>query len=267
MGFWTKFPPDAPGLPVDDTTHIVQDPDDNTKQARLDVGANSPGIVGVLATAFTTAKTVTLPDATTTLVGDNATQTLTNKTLATGNTFANAPTINNGVKFAFNPSTTNVGLNWGTIANDPSTLADGDAWYNTTGDVYRGRIDGATVDFATISASGDLNVVTTAPSATIQIEGDNFGTLIVKQTDGGNQGTLQVNSSAVSLGSQSDVPVHLLHDSSVVMSYDADVLNLPVKSTAGDPTGKSDGAVYYNSNSGKFRKREGGTWKDWDSAT
>jgi len=65
----------------DSTTSII-DVTDGTKVVKFDV-AGTTGVTGTIATAFTTAKTVTLPDATDTLVGKATTDTLTNKTLTT----------------------------------------------------------------------------------------------------------------------------------------------------------------------------------------
>jgi hypothetical protein len=73
-------------LPVVDTTSIVKGSIDATKLLRFDVAGNTTGITGVLASAFTTAKTLTLPDATDTLVGRSTTDILTNKTLTGGTT-------------------------------------------------------------------------------------------------------------------------------------------------------------------------------------
>lgn len=82
-------------LPVDDATAIVFDAADNTKKMRLDVGGNTTGVTGVLASEFTTAKTVMLPDATTTLVGEDTTDTLTNKTIdADDNTISDIANAN-----------------------------------------------------------------------------------------------------------------------------------------------------------------------------
>jgi len=82
----------AAGLPVVDTTSIAEGSADATKEVRFEVDGNTTGIIGVLATAFTTAKTVTFPDATDTLVGKATTDTFTNKSIdanGTGNVITN----------------------------------------------------------------------------------------------------------------------------------------------------------------------------------
>lgn len=67
---------------LSDSTTTIVDVADATKAIKFDVAGTS-GITGTIATAFTTAKTLTLPDATDTLVGKATTDTLTNKTLTT----------------------------------------------------------------------------------------------------------------------------------------------------------------------------------------
>lgn len=65
---------------VDDSTKIVDETDD-TKKLAFELGGSTTGTIGTIATQFTTTKTLTLPDATDTLVGKATTDILTNKTL------------------------------------------------------------------------------------------------------------------------------------------------------------------------------------------
>ena len=65
---------------LSDSTTTIVDVTDATKAIKFDV-AGTASITGTIATAFTTAKTLSLPDATDTLVGKATTDTLTNKTL------------------------------------------------------------------------------------------------------------------------------------------------------------------------------------------
>ena len=67
---------------LSDSTTTIVDATDATKAIKFDV-AGTTAITGTIATAFTTAKTLSLPDATDTLVGRATTDTLTNKTLTT----------------------------------------------------------------------------------------------------------------------------------------------------------------------------------------
>lgn len=57
-----------------------------------------------------------------------------------------AQTYDDGIKLTFNPNGTNAGINVGTHAGDPSTLVDGDIWYNSSTNKFRKRENGASSD-------------------------------------------------------------------------------------------------------------------------
>jgi len=81
---------------LSDSTTFIVDVADNTKRLQFDV-AGTTAVTGVLAFAFTTAKTITFQDVTDTVVMRTTTDTLTNKTLTT-------PTITKPVMSATNPT-------------------------------------------------------------------------------------------------------------------------------------------------------------------
>lgn len=56
-----------------------------------------------------------------------------------------AMTFPDNVRQTFNPGATVAGLNVGSLAGDPSTPINGDLWYDSTGNLLRARINGATV--------------------------------------------------------------------------------------------------------------------------
>lgn len=107
---------------LSDSTTTIVDVTDATKAIKFDI-AGTTAITGTIATAFTTAKTVTIPDATDTLVGKATTDTLTNKTLT-------APIMSDAIVRGFEEDVNVVAsAATGTINFDISTAS---VWYYTS---------------------------------------------------------------------------------------------------------------------------------------
>ena len=90
-------------------------------------------------------------------------QTLTNKTLSTGTAVSASISYTAGVRQTFAPNATTPGFNPGSVAGDPSTPANGDLWYDSTNNLLRARINGATVSLGAggggVSGSGTTNSI------------------------------------------------------------------------------------------------------------
>lgn len=86
-----------------------------------------------------------------------------------------------GVKQTFNPGTTTAGLNAGALAGDPSGLANGDIWYNSSSNALKARINGASVALGAGGGSGALVLLSSqTASASASID---FTSLITSTYD------------------------------------------------------------------------------------
>jgi hypothetical protein len=150
---------------LSDSTTTIVDVTDATKAVKFDVNGTT-AITGTIATNFTTAKTITIPDATDTLVGRATTDTLTNKTLTTPviASISNTGTITvptttgtlaltSGVINNTLTSTTGDTI-YASSANTPARLAVGSAGQVLT-------VAGGVPTWATPAAGGGLTLLST----------------------------------------------------------------------------------------------------------
>lgn len=84
-------------------------------------------------------------------------------------TISGAIAFPDGVRQTFNPDATIPGLNVGAQAGNPSSLSNGDIWYDSTGQALNARINGATVALGsggtTVNSTGGPLFVSTADAA------------------------------------------------------------------------------------------------------
>jgi hypothetical protein len=144
---------------LSDSTVSIVDVADATKAIKFDIGGTT-SVTGTITTAFTTAKTVTIPDATDTLVGKATTDTLTNKTLT-------SPTINTPKTY--------IGYTAKTAAY---TIASGDEGYlfsmnnaatqqfNIPTDATFNFTIGTVINFVWITGAGQPTIGATTPGTT-----------------------------------------------------------------------------------------------------
>lgn len=130
----------------------------------------------------------------------------------------------NGGKVSFDSQAGHAGLNTGSVSGDPSSLGNGDIWYNSSTGRFRGRENGSSVDL---------------------------------RVGGLNPGHIPVGN-----GVGSDYT-----DSGLVMNFSTTLTPAPTGTRPGlnfgvigsDPSTPSNGDVWYNSGTGKFRGRQNGS--------
>ena len=145
-----------------------------------------------------------------------------------------------GIRQTFVPSTVTPGINVGSVVSDPSSLANGDLWYNTTSNTLKARINGATVSIGT--GIGDVVGPGSATDEGIARFDSTTGKLIQNCVITINDtGTISLPSGV----KQTFVP-----------STTTPGINLG--SVAGDPSSLSNGDIWYNSSSNALKARING---------
>jgi hypothetical protein len=179
---------------LSDSTTTIVDVTDATKAIKFDV-AGTTAITGTIATAFTTAKTLTLPDATDTLVGKATTDTLTNKTLSS----------------AVLTGTVTAGGGVGTSGQVLSSTGSGVQWSTPSGGGGGGLVF---IARSTVTSSTTLTMdnVFTSPYTAYMIVFDSFrgvgaggGDLIMQLRYGTTTQTANYTTSSISVNSSGTV--------------------------------------------------------------
>jgi hypothetical protein len=129
-----------------------------------DIGAaTATSINKVAITAPATGSTLTIADSKTFTASNTLTFTGTDSSsvaFGAGGTVAYVGLANSwtsGIKQTFAPSATTAGVNVGSVSGDVSSPANGDLWYDSTGNLLRARINGASVSLGAGGGSGTVN--------------------------------------------------------------------------------------------------------------
>lgn len=123
-----------PGTPVNGD--LWYDSTGNTLRARVNGASVSLGTGDVVGPAGATDNAIARFDTATGKLIQNSVVTISD---------AGAFAFPDGIRQTFNPDATVAGINVGAQAGDPSTLVNGDLWYDSTNNLLRARINGASV--------------------------------------------------------------------------------------------------------------------------
>jgi hypothetical protein len=151
-------------------------------------------------------------------------------------------TLPDGVRITFNPDATNAGLNVGSVAGAPSSLSNGDVWYDSTAAKFKCRQNGATTDCIGTGSGGPSTPGTTTDNAIVRWDGTG-GTAIQ------NSGIAIDDSNVIAF------------PDGVKQTFNPDGTNagFNVGSQAGDPSTLGNGDCWYNSSTNEFKCRINGT--------
>lgn len=151
---------------------------------------------------------------------------------------AGALTFPDDIRQVFNPGATVAGLNVGALAGDPATPINGDLWYDSTGNLLRARINGASISLAPGDVVGPAGATDEA----------------IARFDGATGKLIQ--NSVVTI---SDTGVFSFPDDlRQTFNPGANQSGLNVGAQAGDPGTLVNGDVWYNSTTNLLRARVNG---------
>ena len=143
-----------------------------------------------------------------------------------------------GARQSFNPDSTAAGINVGAVAGDPSSLIDGDVWYDSTSNKLRARQNGASVNVtgggasvSPLTTKGDIYTYSTT-DARLPV-GTNGQ--ILSAAPSAATGLLWINASGASLplSAKGDLLTYTTDDVRFPLGTDGDVLTVDTAQTSG----------------------------------
>ncbi len=181
------------------------------------------------------------------------------QTLSSGTAAITAPTLNLNTSSTGN---TAIGNGTGTFA-----LTSSGGLNVTTGGALTGvaSIDGITTSGTALTFAGAGTLSSTGANA-LTLDSGTSGAVNIGNGASAKSITIGNNTGATTLNLTAGTGSILISGQATGTS--ATYLGLPVKTDSGDPTTTQiNGAMYYNSNSNKFRCYENSAWKDCDTSS
>ncbi len=242
---------------------LFADPTDDTKKLQIDLAGMTTAITAILDFNFTTAKTVTFPDATFTVVGKDTTDIFTNKSIdanGTGNVITNIGDAETETFTTTKISTLSKGLlNTAIVFNDQAnvygdflqTFKDNQIKINSPDDA-----DGVTLVNSNQTANRNL---------TIPVLTGNRNFVVTTEASQITIGT-EVTGASTDLTNTADIVLETISNtyaSNTIQTFTPDASNagINVGSFAGEPTG-ANGEIVYDSTANQMKGFVNGAWVD-----